>query len=78
MSDKAARPSLDDVPFEERAFAFGAACSAIGVCENTGRTLVRKGELTSFRIGRRHLVTGRAIRAYLESREKAARRTVPS
>lgn len=67
-----------DIPFAERAFAFDVACRIIGICENTGRTLVRKGELESFRVGRRHLVTGRAIRAYQDARVKAARRAVPS
>lgn len=68
----------DDIPYEERAFAFAVACDALGVCENTGRTMVRKGELESFRVGRRHLVTGRAIRACQDARVKAARRAVPS
>jgi excisionase family DNA binding protein len=71
------RPALD-VPFAERAFTFGQACKILTVCENTARTLIRKGELESFRVGRRHLVSGRAIKAYMAIREKAARRTVPS
>ena len=68
----------NDIPYEERAFAFAVACRILNICENTGRTLVRDGELVSFRVGRRHLVTGRAIRAYQDARVKAARRAVPS
>lgn len=71
------RPALD-VPFAERAFTFEHACKILTVCENTARTLIRKGELESFRVGRRHLVSGRALKAYMAAREKAARRTVPS
>ncbi|BAL73749.1 helix-turn-helix domain-containing protein [Bradyrhizobium cosmicum] len=72
------RPPSHDVPYAERAFPFAVACRVLGVCENTGRALVRKGLLESFRIGKRHLVTGRAIRAFQDAAAKAQRRAVRS
>jgi hypothetical protein len=55
--------SIAPIPYEDRAFPLKqAALEGLHVCENTALKLVRSGDLETFRIGRRHLVTGRAIR----------------
>jgi len=72
--------SDDSIPYEERGFAFEAACEALGVCVNTGLKLVRAGDLVSYRVGRRHIVSGAAIRncrAKLESRPVASKISRP-
>lgn len=78
MSTEKPKPSLDGIPYGKRGFAFEVACAAIGICPNTGRTIVRRGELVSYRIGKRHLVTGQAIDDCIAARVKASRRAVPS
>lgn len=65
------------LPFEATAFPFDVASKdGLGVCPNTAMKLVRSGELESFKIGARRLVTGGAIIACqkrLAAREKAKR-----
>jgi hypothetical protein len=51
----------DPIPFEVRGHSFALACEALGICPNSGLKLVRDGKLKSYRVGRRHLVTGAAI-----------------
>lgn len=70
------RPESVTIPYEERGFTFEAACETLGVCTNTGLKLVRTGDLVSYRVGRRHIVSGAAIRncrAKLEARPVAVK-----
>jgi excisionase family DNA binding protein len=52
------------IPFEIRGHDLRDAATALGCGLTKARELVKNGELESYRIGRRVLVTGRAILAY--------------
>lgn len=44
-----------------------------GISQATAYALIRRGELVTFRIGRRRLVGAEAIRTFIANRESAAR-----
>lgn len=54
----------DDIPFEIRGHDVRDAAKAIGSGLTKTRELIKDGKLESYRVGRRVLVTGRAIIAY--------------
>lgn len=51
------------------AVSVAESAKRIGVSHSTAKTLCRAGELRSFRVGRRRLVSLAAIAAYIEEQE---------
>ena len=43
-----------------------------GICRKTIYDLINSGDLASFTLGRRRLISGNAIRAYIRAQERAA------
>ncbi|MEH2504016.1 excisionase family DNA binding protein [Bradyrhizobium sp. AZCC 1578] len=57
---------MSEVPFEDRVFTFIEACrDQMRVSRGHGYKLVKEGRLEIVKLGRRTVVTGRAIRKCL-------------
>lgn len=59
---------------DKTVFSPAEACGYMGVCWNTLKTLIRNGDISCRRIGRRYLITRAAIDEYLneeKTREQA-------
>lgn len=67
------RPALvRDVPPDAIAFNLDAAAARLSVSKGTLEALIASGQIKSFLVGRRRLVSRAALEAFVQKKEKAA------
>lgn len=59
-------------PTERLSYTTDEACAATGLNRNAFYRAMHSGQLNTFKVGKRRMVSARALREYIEAREKEA------